>query len=261
MMNMQGKRGVVLGVLNKRSIAASCASTLLAQGASVICSYMPSDDDGARRLKLAQAAVPGLSAGLMLPYDATCDRSSEEFFRQVRSHFGEIDFLVHAISMVPAQSAGAPFSATSRADFLLAMAVGVHSMIGAAALARPLMAPGSAMVTLSYLSSDALVPGYGLLGICKAALESAVRYLSQELGEHGIRVNTVSAAPFASSASLANPAYEQLCAAYTTKAPLGRQASVADIVGAISFLLSDASSGMTGERLFVDGGFHHLAAV
>jgi len=258
-MTFQGKKGVLLGVLNKRSIAANCANHLLDKGARIVCSYLP-DTDGTRRLKLAQAAVPSLQPTSMLQYDAASDVSVADFFSQVEDQFGTIDFLVHAISMVPVRNEVMPTTGITRNEFLNAMDISVYSMVAAARHARVLMKQGGSIVTLSYLGSQSVVRGYETLGICKAALETTVRYLAQELAPVGIRVNMVSPAPIASSSSLANPAFSRLSQAYADNAPLRRLATVDEVSNTIGFLLSNDSSGMTGETLFVDGGFHYVAA-
>lgn len=262
---LAGHKGAVLGVLNKRSLAAFAARHLLEQGAELACSYLPGEAGDMRRVQLARAAVPGLAPDRFFPLDVTMDDNSPQsmcgFFSAVDHVLGDLDFVVHAIAMVPASLPEAPVTGLSRAAFLQAVDVSVYSLITAAREARSRMPRGGALVTYSYLSSQALVAGYELLGICKGALESAARQLARELAPDGIRVNIVSAAPARTTAAIANPAFDALAATYVARAPLARLATPEEISRVVGFLVSNASAGMTGECLFVDGGFRHAMVV
>lgn len=260
-----GHKGAVLGVLNKRSLAAFAARYLIEQGAEIACSYLPGEVGDLRRVQFARAAIPGLASDRFFPLDVSVDESSSQsmggFFAAVEQTLGNLDFVVHAIAMVPTSVPEAPVTGLSRADFLRAVDISVYSLITAAREARGRMPRGGALVTYSYLSSQALVTGYEVLGICKAALESAARQLARELAPDGIRVNIVSAAPARTTAAIANPAFDSLAASYASRAPLGRLTTPEEISRVVGFLVSNASAGMTGECLFVDGGFRHALIV
>lgn len=262
-MTTSARKGVILGVLNRRSLASHAARQLLGQGADLVCSYLPDSDGGTRRSQLARAAVPELAPERFVPLDAALDDdtcgSMAHFFAASAEALGELDFVVHAISMVPAAPPDAVVTGVSRQAFMQAMDISVYSFIAAAREARRRMPRGGAMVTYSFLSSRMQVAGYELLGICKAALESTVRQLARELAPDGIRVNAISPAPVATTAALANPSFTALAGAYTARAPLQRVASPEEISRVVDFLVSDAAAGMTGECLFVDGGFRHAA--
>lgn len=261
-MDFSGKKGIVLGVLNKRSIAADCANQLLGQGASLICSFLPdADTEKGKKFQHACKAVPELAEENMLPYDAANPESVSEFFCTVKERFGRVDFLVHAIASVPGTDSEFPISSVGREVFSKAMAVTVFSLIDATRGVKGLMTEGGSIITYSYLSSASLVPGYELLGVCKAALESSVLHLSRELASVHIRINTVSAPPVPSSAALTHPRYRELSASYEKFSPMKRIPSLSEINKAALFLLSDDASAMTGERIFVDGGFHHASGV
>lgn len=262
---LTGRKGAVLGILNKRSLAAFAARHLLEQGAELACSYLPGEEGNLRRTQLARAAVPGLAPDRFFPLDVTVDedvpRSMGGFFSAVEHCLGDLDFVVHAVAMVPAASTVAPVTGLSRTAFLDAVDVSVYSLITAAREARSRMPRGGTLVTYSYLSSQAIVAGYEVLGICKAALESAALQLARELAQDDIRVNIVSAAPVRTSAAMANPAFDALAATYAARAPLARLATPEEISRVVGFLVSDASAGITGECLFVDGGFRHAMVV
>lgn len=260
-MNLTGKRGVVLGVLNKRSLAAGCAAHFIEAGAQIICSYLPAQGDDARRHTMAHRAVPGLAKEHMLPCDASDDESMARFFQAVEREFGTIDFLIHAISFVPRQGEESAMTEVSRSDFLTAMNISVFSMILACKHAKRMMPETGAIVTVSYLSAEALVPGYELLGVCKAALQTTAANIALALGPAGIRVNVVSAPPFPSSSAVGHPRFEALSQAYIKHSVIRRVPSIEDVIKVIGFLVSDDAAGISGERLFVDGGFHHMAAV
>ncbi len=262
MINFEGKKGVVLGVLNKRSIAADCANQLLASGADLICSYLPENDDPkAKRFVMAQKALPTLAADHLLPYDASDPASVNSFFSQVSGIFGKIDFLVHAIAAAPTAKGPFPITDLNRADFLRAIDISAFSLIDAAGHARELMQEGGTILTYSFLSSDTLVSGYELLGLCKATLEGAVRQMTPELASQGITINTLSAPPVASSAAMSHPNFRNLVTVYEKATPAKRVPSIQEVNKLALFLLSGEATAITGERLFADGGFHHTAVV
>lgn len=259
-MNLQGKRGVILGVLNKKSIAAACASMMISEGAQVICSYLPVSEDENRRHALATRAVPGISPDHVLPCDVTDDNSLRSFFDAVGEIFDNVDFIIHAVSFLPPEATANNLSALSREGFHASMDISVYSLMAVSGYAKQCMKNGGSIITFSYLSADAIVPGYEFLGVGKAALQAAVFSLARELGDINIRVNAISAPPFSSSSAIGNLFYRALCEKYTTKLAPAKIPSMEDIVNLSAFLVSDFSRGINGERIFVDGGFHNLSA-
>lgn len=259
-MNLVGKRGVVLGVLNKKSIAAACASKLMSEGAEVICSYLPVKGDEERRHALASRAVSGLPSNYMLPCDVTSDESVKAFFDGVKDIFGSIDFIVHGVSLIPSEASVGNLVELPREAFIASMNVSVYSLILISKCAKSLMPKGGSILTFSYLSADALVPGYELLGICKAALQTSVSYLAFDLSKENIRVNVLSAPPFPSSSAIGHTAYGELSHTYSKKLQPTGTPSVNEILNVAIFLISDNSIGVTGDRIFVDGGFHNMSA-
>ncbi|CAM3263900.1 Enoyl-[acyl-carrier-protein] reductase [NADH] [Pseudomonas gessardii] len=259
-MNLSGKRGVVLGVLNKKSMAAACASRLMSAGAEVICSYLPVKGDEERRHILATRAIPSMLPEYMLPCDVTNDSSIESFFNAVAEIFGEIDFIVHGVSLISSDATIDNLAELPRQAFHTSMDVSVYSMLAISKYAKAHMSGGGSIITFSYLSADSLVPGYELLGVCKAALQASASYLAFELRKSNIRVNVISAPPFPSSSAIGHTAYSGLCDAYAKKLLPAAIPSIDEILNVAVFLISDLSTGVSGERIFVDGGFHNMSA-
>lgn len=258
-MNLAGKKGIILGVLNEKSIAAACASHLINSGAEIFCSYLPVEGDKKRRHALATRAVPGLPSHRMLPCDASDDNSIASFFSSVSADFSKIDFVLHCISFVSPQLGEAALSDISRKPFTISMDTSVYSMIAISKHAKKHMHDGGSILTFTHLSSEFVVPGYELLGICKAALQASANYLSKELGPANIRVNVISAPPLPSSSAISHPSYASLRETYLKNSPLRTPPSYNEITKVVEFLVSDSSSGISGERIFVDGGFHNIS--
>ena len=254
-----GKQGVIMGVANGHSIAAGVAKFLADQGASLAFSHLPDTDDRGRMEKRVRQVAEPLNARLIYPCDVSSDDSISEFFSKVAQTFGHIDFLVHSIAYAPTEDIKCATINASRQGFLQAMDISVYSFLAVAQKAQPLLRQGSSLVTMSYYGAEKIVSGYNLMGLAKAALEASVRYLANDLGPRGIRVNGISAGPIRTLAASAIGDFREMLKYHEAMAPLRRNVSAEDVGHAAGYLLSDLSRGVTGEIHHVDSGFHALA--
>lgn len=251
--HLHGKRGLVLGMANAQSIAWGCATRLHALGAEVV---------GTCLNEKARAHVQPLTDALGMTL-ITCDVSRDEDLQAAVAYctdrWGRIDFVVHSIAWAPLQDLHGPVVRSSRQGFLQAMDISSHSFARLAGLCEPAMAQGGSLLAMSYLGAEEAVAHYGLMGPVKAALESLVRYMAQELGPRGIRVHAISPGPVPTRAASGIEAFDDLMAEAARKAPLGRLVTLEEIGALCAFLCSDAASGMTGQTIYVDGGCHAVA--
>ncbi len=251
---LQGKRGVVLGVANRRSIAWAIAKGAKEAGAEVALTY------ASERLKSnveELAATADISC--LLPCDVTKDGEIEALFESLKKEYGSLDFLVHGIAFAKKEELAGAFHETSRDGFLLAQDVSAYSLTALSRGAVPLMEgrPGS-ILTLTYLGSQRVVPNYNVMGVAKASLEASVRYLASDLGPRGIRVNAVSAGPIKTLSAAGVSNFSTLLKDVPSRAPLRRNVTAEEVADAALFLLSDGARGVTGTNLYVDAGFHIL---
>ncbi len=252
---MQGKKGVVFGVANDRSLAWQIAEQLHVQGAELGFNFLPNEKMERRVRRL----VEPIGAKLIAPCDVSSDTQIEEFFAATREVFGQIDFLVHAVAYASRDALSQPFFKTKRADFAQAMDISVYSLVALcqAAMAAEVLAPGAAVLTLTYLGSVAVIPGYNVMGVCKAALESSTRYLAAELGRaRNVRVNALSAGPVRTLSASGVADFDKMLDHYPTKAPLARNVEYDEVGKAGVYLLSNLSSGVTGTVHYVDAGYN-----
>lgn len=248
---LNGKRGLILGVANDHSIAWGIAQAANREGARLGFNFL--GDALERRVRpLAES----LGAEIIEPLDAASDESLDAFFDKVRNHWDGLDFLVHSIAFANKQSLRGRFIDTSRADFHLALDISCYSLVAAARRALPMLRSGGSILTLTYLGALRAVPGYNVMGVAKAALESTVRYLAADLGASGIRVNGLSAGPIRTLAASGISGFRGLHEQFAQAAPLRRNITLEDIGNASVYLLSDWSSGVTGEIHYVDAGFN-----
>lgn len=258
---MDGKTGVVLGIANELSIAWAIAQQLHQAGATIGYTHLP-DKDPERpknRNKVARLVEP-LGAKFLLPCDVSSDAQLDETFAAIQREFGQIDFLVHSIAFAPPADLVGPVYKSSRDGFKLAMDVSCYSLIALCGRARELLRPGGSILALTYLGGEKVIPGYNLMGLCKAALESAVGYLASELGPSGIRVNCISAGPIRTLSIKGVAGSDKMFALYDLAAPLRRNVTAEEVGKAALFLLSDLGSGVTAETLHVDAGYHIMGA-
>ena len=247
----EGKKILILGVANERSIAYGISQALIEHGAEIALTYM--NEAIERRVRpIAQE----LGCKLVLPCDVQSDGDIDALMTQLGSTWGQIDGIVHSIAFADRVDLQNPFYKTSREGFKLALDVSAYSLVALAGRALPLMREhGGSIVTLSYLGAERAVKNYNVMGVAKAALESAVRYLAFELGESNIRVNAISAGPIKTLAASGIPHFKELLSQFAASAPLKRNVSLEDVAGTALYLLSSLSSGVTAEVTHVDCGF------
>ena len=252
---MDGKRGVIFGVANDKSIAWGVAQQLHAAGAEIAFTYLNEALE-----KRVRPLAEGMGATIILPCDVASDNEIAEVFKELERQWGTIDFVVHAVAFANREDLKNPFTQTSREGFALAMDISAYSLVAMTRFAVPLMPAGGSIVTMSYLGSMLAVPGYNVMGVAKAALESSVRYLAAELGERNIRVNAVSAGPIKTLAASGVGNFKEKLHIMEERSPLRRTVNQEEVGKASLYLLSDLSSGVTGEVHYVDGGFNISAA-
>ncbi len=251
--SLRGRKGLVVGLADEHSIAYGFAREAHAQGAELVATCLNS--------KAHQAVTP-LTQALSIPLQ-TCNvevpGDMEAAVAQAIQHLGRLDFVLHAIAWAPLADLHGPVIDSSSPGFARAMEVSCHSFARLAKLCVPHMPQGGSFVTMSYLGADEAVPHYGLMGPVKAALESLVRYMALELGQRNIRVHAVSPGPIPTRAASGLQAFDELLAHAQKKAPLGRLVTLDEIARLSAFLCSEASSGMTGQTIYVDAGCHAVA--
>jgi len=248
---MKGKRGVIMGVANDRSIAWGIAAACVAQGAEVAFTYQ-GDALGKRVRPLAES----VGSSVVVPCDVTDDASLDAAFAGIKEAWGGIDFLVHSISFADKTYLRGKYMDTPRQAFLMAMDISCFSFTAAAQRAVPLMRAGGSLLTLTYLGAERVMPHYNVMGVAKAALESSVRYLAADLGSQGIRVNALSAGPMKTLAASGIGDFRYILRWNQYNSPLERNVSLEEVGGAGLYLLSPLSSGVTGEVHHVDSGYH-----
>ena len=250
---LQGKRALVMGVANDRSIAWGIASALAAQGAELAFTYQ-GEAFGKRVAPLAAS----VGSDLLLDVDVTDDESLDAAFATLAERWGRLDILVHAIAFSSKEELTGRFVDTSRANFKNSLDISCYSLIEVARRAMPLMVSGSTILTLTYAGSNRVTPFYNVMGVAKAALESAVRYLANDLGPDGIRVNALSPGPMKTLAGAAIGGARKTFRHTEANAPLRANATLEAIGGTAVWLLSDWGACTTGEVVTVDGGYHVL---
>jgi enoyl-[acyl-carrier protein] reductase I len=248
---MAGKRGLVMGVANDRSIAWGIAKAAADQGAELAFTYQ-----GEALEKRVRPLAQSVGAGLVLPCDVTDDASLERVFETLRGEWGRLDFLVHAIAFSDKEELKGQYLATSRRNFAQTMDISCYSFTACAQRAAPLMTDGGSLLTLTYYGAERVMPHYNVMGVAKAALEASVRYLAADLGGRNIRVNAISAGPIKTLAASGIGDFRYILRWNQLNAPLKRNVTIEDVGGAAVFLLSDLGSGVTGEVHHVDAGYH-----
>ena len=257
----EGKKGVVFGIANDRSIAWAITEQLHAQGASMGFTHLPDSDPARPKMEQrVRKLVEPIGAKFLLPCDATLDEHLDRVFAAARDAFGKIDFVVHSMAYAAAADLKGKVSDVSRDGFKQAMEISVYSLMAIARRARPLMNAGGSLLTLTYYGGEKVVPGYNVMGICKAALESATEYLAEEFGPEGLRVNALSAGPIKTLSAVGIGEFDKMEALYKAYSPFRRPVDVEEVAKSGMYLLSDLASGVTGETLHVDGGYHIMGA-
>ncbi len=250
---MDGKKGFVFGVANDRSLAWFIAEQLHQHGAQLAFNHLPNPKMERRVRQLAEP----IGARCIVPCDVTDDEQIRTAFHQARETLGPLDFVVHSVAFANAEALYNPFYKTRRADFHQAMDISAYSLVALCQHGLEHMAEGASVLTLSYLGGVKVVPSYNVMGVCKAALESSMRYLAAELGrEKKVRVNALSAGPCRTLSSAGIAGFDKMLGHYPEKAPLARNIESDEVGKSGLYLLSDLSSGVTGEVHYVDAGYN-----
>ena len=251
MISLQGRKGLVTGIANDRSIAWGCAKAFRWLGAELAVTYL---NDKAK--PHVEPLARELDAPLLLPLDLRVEGQLEAVFERVAAGWGRLDFVLHSIAFAPKEDLQGPVVDCSRDGFLTAMDISCHSFIRMAKLALPLMPEGGTLITMTYLGSTQVVEGYNMMGPVKAALEAAARYMAAELGPKGIRVHAVSPGPLKTRAASGLAYFDALLNRAAEKAPARSLVGIADVGLATAFLATDAARRITGNTIYVDGGYH-----
>jgi enoyl-[acyl-carrier protein] reductase I len=250
---MTGKRGLIMGVANDRSLAWGIAEKLAAEGAELAFSYQ-----GEALEKRVRPLAEQLGTPLLFDCDVASDESIDRLFADLAGHWPTIDFVVHAIGFSDKNELRGRYADTSRANFLMSMDISCYSFTAVARRAAAMMPDGGALLTLSYYGAEKVIPHYNVMGVAKAALEASVRYLAVDFGRDNIRVNAISAGPVKTLAASGIGDFRYILKWNELNAPLKRNTTLGDVGGAGLYLLSELSSGTTGEVLYVDSGYHAI---
>ena len=253
---MAGKRGLIMGVANDRSLAWGIASVAAAHGAELAFSFQ-----GEALGKRVRPLAASVGSDFVEPCDVSDDASLDALFAKIAEEWGTLDFVVHAIGFADKEDLKGGYTKTTRAGFHLALDISAYSFTAVAQRAAPLMTNGGSMLTLSYLGAEKVVPHYNVMGVAKAALEASVRYLAADLGRENIRVNAISAGPIKTLAGSGIGDFRVILRWNELNAPLGRNVTIQDVGSAALFLLSDLGAGVTGQIQYVDGGYNTVGMV
>ncbi len=248
-----GKIGLVMGVANDRSIAWAMSQALYAEGAELAFTHLPTPSNERRVRRLVEPHQPRL----VLPCDVQKDEDIARVFDAMRDTYGRFDFLIHSIAFAPPDDLRRPYLESSRAGWHLAMDISVYSLVACCRHAAPLLNDEGTVVTISYFGGEKVMPGYNLMGVCKAALEHSVRYLAWDLGRmgRGLRINCISAGPMRTLSSAGIADFDQMREHAARKSCLGRNVTFEELGTTALYLLSRLSGGLTGETLHVDAGY------
>jgi len=248
---MAGKRGLIMGVANNRSIAWGIARACAAQGAEIAFTYQ-----GDALKKRVEPLAAELGSKIVLPCDVTDSDSMDAVFATLQKEWGRLDFLVHAIAFADKNELDGRYVDTSEKNFTQSLLISCYSFTALARRAEKLMTDGGSLVTLTYYGAEKVMPHYNVMGVAKAALEASVRYLAADLGKTGIRVNAISAGPIKTLAASGISDFRYILRWNEYNSPLRRTVTIEDVGGAGLYLLSDLSRGVTGEIHHVDSGYH-----
>jgi enoyl-[acyl-carrier protein] reductase I len=248
---LEGKKGLIVGIANDKSIAWGCAKAFRAFGAEVAVTYL-----NEKAKKFVEPLARALEAPIFMPLDVSVAGQMEAVFERITKEWGKLDYLVHSIAFSPKEALQGRVVDVSREGFATTMDVSCWTFIRMAHLAEPLMRKGGTLFTMSYYGSQMVVKNYNIMGVAKAALECTVRYLAAELGPKGIRVHAISPGPLATRAASGIPEFDALLDKAKAQAPARSLVSIDDVGVATAFLAHDAARLITGETLYVDGGYH-----
>ena len=251
---LEGKTGLIMGVANRRSIAWGIANAANKAGARLVLTYQ-----NERLGENVRELAPELDNPLLVQCDVASDEQIAALMARIGEEAGHLDFIAHVLAYAPREALSGMYADTRRDDFRVALDVSAYSMVAVSKAALPLMKDRQgAIVTLTYLGAERVIQNYNVMGVAKAALEASVRYLANDLGPHGIRVNAVSAGPIKTLASSAVAGISSMIKMHTERAPLRKQVDIDEVGDAALFLVSPLSRGISGEVIYVDGGYHIL---
>jgi enoyl-[acyl-carrier protein] reductase I len=248
---MNGKRGLIMGLANDRSLAWGIAQKLKAEGAELAFSYQ-----GEAMEKRVRPLAAQLGSDFLIDCDVSTEEELDKTFATLAARWPTIDFVVHAIGFSDKNELRGGYVDTSLANFLMTMNISVYSFVAVAKRAQAMMPEGGALLTLSYYGAEKVIPHYNVMGVAKAALEASVKYLANDLGPQGIRVNAISAGPIKTLAASGIGDFRYIMKWNELNSPLRRNTTIEDVGGSALYLLSDLSSGVTGETHHVDSGYH-----
>lgn len=252
LISLEGKRGLVVGIANRSSIAYGCAMAYKQMGAADIAvTYL-----NAKAEQHVRPLAEELGAGIFMPLDVRVEGELETVYAEIEKKWGTIDFVLHSIAFAPREDLHGRVVDSSRDGFMLAMDVSCHSFIRMAKLSEPLMPNGGCLQTVSFYGADKVVENYNMMGPVKAALESVTRYLAYELGSKSIRVHTLSPGPLATRAASGIDHFDELMARTAERAPQHRLVSIEDVGAYSGFLASDAAKALTGSLVYIDAGYN-----
>jgi enoyl-[acyl-carrier protein] reductase I len=255
-MLLDGKKGLIIGVANKHSIAWAIAQSSVQEGAQLFFNYQ---NDRLRENVLELiAGMPGSEA---MACDVGDDGQIDALMKQVGAKFGRLDFVIHSVAYAPREELTGQFVNTTRQGFSTALDVSAYSLVAVTRAAVPLMSEGGSIVTLTYLGSERVVPHYNVMGVAKAALEATVRYLAHDLGPKNIRVNAISAGPIKTLAARGVSGISKMVDHHKEHAPLRRATEQSEVGDTALYLISRLGRGVTGEIIYVDGGYHILGSL
>lgn len=252
--DMNGRKGLILGVTNQRSIGWGIAQAVAKAGAQLAFSYQ-----GERLRPALEKLTSSLQDPLLLACDVQHDDQLDKLFAGIEREFGKLDFVVHSVAYAPPESFSNPFLETSRQVWQTALDVSAYSLVAVANRAAPLLKDGGSITSLTYLAAERVVPHYNVMGVAKAALEASSRYLAYDLGPRGIRVNAISAGPVRTIAARSIAGFGEMYSEAGNKSMLGRNITQEEVAGLALSLISDQlGSGITGETIYVDAGYHAI---
>jgi enoyl-[acyl-carrier protein] reductase I len=255
-MLLKGKNGLIVGVANRHSIAWAIAQAAAREGARLAFNYQ-----NERLRENVEELVGTVEGAKSFPCDVGDDNEIAALMKNIEAELGQLDFLVHSVAFAPREELTGEFINTSRQGFSTALDVSAYSLVALARAALPLMKDGGSIITMTYLGAERVVPHYNVMGVAKAALEASVRYLAHDLGPRGIRVNAISAGPIRTLAARGVSGISKMVDHHREIAPLRRATEQAEVGDTALFLLSSLGRGITGEVIYVDGGYHILGSL
>ena len=253
---LEGKQGIIYGVRNERSLGWGCAQSLAREGARLAFSVFSEREE--KDVQKMVGSLPENGGHVIYRCNLTSDEDITQLHEELRAAFGRLDIVVHAVAFSPKEGVSGRFLDINRAGFQLAIDSSTYSFVAAAKAAEPLMTEGGSLITLTYLGAERVLPNYNTMGVAKAALESAVRYLANDLGPQGVRVNAISAGPTMTLAARGITGFTEMHKEARDRAPLRKNTTIGEVGDTCAFLVSDWARGITGETLYVDNGLHIL---